>query len=179
MDYNLLNEEIRQASPFDLHRLRVLIDHLLDDPKTIQRVRSQLRVGMVSSYFDPESNRMIEVTIDRIKRTNVDATEVESGRGWNLPIYMLNLEQVSIEVAPATTGTLDRNSLSVGDLVGFRGSDGELIYGEVIKLNPKRCKVRTQDGIWNVYYRSLFPVIDGEQGARYRIIDMGSQQSLL
>ena len=173
MDYNLLNEEIRQASPFDLFRLQVLIGQLLNDPKTLQRVRGQLREGMVVSYFDAGKNALVEVEITRVKRSNVDATETASGKRWDLPIYMLNLEQVPTEVAPETTGTLDRNSLSVGDPVGFRGREGELIYGEVVKLNPKRCKVRTPDGLWNVYYQSLFPVIDGEQGARHRIIDMG------
>lgn len=179
MDYNLLNEEIRQASPFDLYRLSVLIDQLLSDPQTTLRVRSQLHPGMVTSFFDPDRNCMVDITITQVKRTNVLATELESGKRWNLPVYMLNLEQVPTEVAPATTGTLDRSSLSVGDPVGFRGRDGELIYGEVIRLNPKRAKVRTPDAVWNVYYRSLFPVIDGEQGASNRIIDMGAQKSLL
>ncbi|HIJ22477.1 MAG: hypothetical protein HON68_12270 [Gammaproteobacteria bacterium] len=179
MDYNLLNEAIQDASPFDLFRLRILIDHLLDDPQTILRVRNQLRPGMVTSFFDPDKNCMVDVTITVVKRTHVLATELESGKRWNLPIYMLNLEQVVTEVAPTTTGVLDRNSLSVGDPVGFRGRDGTLIYGEVVKLNPKRAKIRTPDVIWNVYYRSLFPVIDGEQETRHRIIDMEPQQSLL
>lgn len=179
MNYNTLIEELKQASPFDLYRLRVLIDNLLDDKERIKALRRQLKPGMVCSYFDPEKNRLVDVTITRVKQSNVNATEVESGKRWNLPIYMLNLEQVPIEVEPANKGTLDRNSLSVGETVGFKGRGGENIYGVVVKLNPKRAKVRTPDGIWLVYYRSLFPVIDGEQGAHHRIIDMGEQQSLL
>ncbi len=174
MNYNTMIEELRQASPFDLFRLRVLIGNLLSDKERIKAVRRQLRPGMVCSYFDTDTNRLVDVTITRVKQSNVDVTEVESRKRWDLPIYMLNLEQVPVEVAPASKGTLDRNSLSVGDVVGFRGRDGENLYGEVVKLNPKRVKVRTPDGIWLVYYRSLVPVIDGEQGARHRIIDMGS-----
>ncbi len=176
MDYNLLNEAIQQASPFDLFRLRVVIDNLLDDPERIASIRRQLQPGMVCGYFDAARNQMVDVRITRVKRSNVDVVEVESGKRWNMPIYMLNLEQAPTEITPTSQGTLDRNTLAVGDPVGFRGRDGELIYGVVLKLNPKRCKVRTPDAIWNVYYRSLFPVIDGEQDRGFRYIDHEPEQ---
>ena len=37
------------------------------------------------------------------------------------------------------------------------------MFGAVIKLNPKRAKIRTSQGIWAVPYSMLFTIIDGEQ----------------
>ena len=174
MNYNNLLHDLKQASPFELFRLRILMDTIMESPEQIQKMRRQLREGMVVDYFDAEANRLVAVEIKQVKRTRVSATEVESGKKWALPFYMLNLEDIPVESEAADRATLDRNSLSVGDSIGFNGCDGQILYGEIIKLNPKRAKVRTTtDGIWNVYYQSMIPIIDGEQGARHRIIDMG------
>jgi hypothetical protein len=47
--------------------------------------------------------------------------------------------------------------------VGFTGKDGSELFGAVIKLNPKRAKIQTRQGIWAVPYSMLFTIIDGEQ----------------
>jgi hypothetical protein len=37
------------------------------------------------------------------------------------------------------------------------------LFGAVIKLNPKRAKIQTRQGVWAVPYSMLFTIIDGEQ----------------
>jgi hypothetical protein len=37
------------------------------------------------------------------------------------------------------------------------------LFGAIIKLNPKRAKIQTRQGVWAVPYSMLFTIIDGEQ----------------
>ena len=53
-------------------------------------------------------------------------------------------------------------STKIGDQVGFTAGDGDELFGIVTKLNPKRAKIQTGQGIWAVPYSMLFTVINSD-----------------
>ena len=76
---------------------------------------------------------------------------------------LINLQGIDTSIAPKKySGGLDRNSLKVGDRVGWHSKLGHDLYGVVEKLNPKKALVRLGNGEqWTVSYSLLFLVMDG------------------
>ena len=164
MDYDLLLNELRNASLFDLYRLQEAIGGLLEDPLRQEMAKRQLRAGMETSFFDSRDNRLVPVRVLQIRKSRVLAEELETGKRWTIPVYMFNLQGEVPDISPRHHSVLDRLTLHVGDRVGFRGRDGRETMGKVVKLNPKRAKIATGDTVWNVPYEMLFPVIEGDRG---------------
>ncbi|MEN8108877.1 MAG: hypothetical protein ABFS22_12850 [Pseudomonadota bacterium] len=162
MDYDLIVSELQKASAFDLYRLHAAIGQLLDDPARLAATKRQLRPGMEVTYFDAQENRLIPVQVLEIRRTRVAIQELQTGKRWTAPLYMINIEGTDTDIAPKKN-RVDRLSLKIGDQVGFTGKDDSELFGTVIKLNPKRAKIQTGQGVWAVPYSMLFTVIDGEQ----------------
>ena len=162
INYNLILAELQKASAFELYRVQAAIRKLLDDPKRLTAIKRQLRPGMEITYLNEQENRLIPARLLEVRKTRAAIQDLESGKRWTIPLYMINLQQADIHIAPQQ-GNVDRLSLRIGDTVGFEGRDGQELFGEVIKLNPKRAKIKTAQGIWNVPYSMLFTVIDGEQ----------------
>lgn len=98
-----------------------------------------------------------------LRRTRALIEDLETGKRWTTPLYMLDVEGGAQDLAPLRPG-IDRLSLRIGDTVGFTDRNARERMGTVIKLNPKRTKVRTDDAVWTVPYGMLFPVIEGETG---------------
>jgi hypothetical protein len=140
----------------DLYRLQSAIGYLLDDPVRLNAVKRQLRPGMEITYFEPQENRLIPARVLEIRRTRVAIQELPTGKRWTVPLY------ADTDITPKKNH-VDRLSLKIGDQVGFTGKDGSELFGAVIKLNPKRAKIQTSEGIWAVPYSMLFTIIDGEQ----------------
>lgn len=67
-------------------------------------------------------------------------------------------------IASQKRQALDRNSLRVGDRVGFKDRQGQERFGQVVKLNPKSASVQVDALRWRVGYALLLPVIDGALG---------------
>jgi hypothetical protein len=153
---------LQKASAFDLYRLQSAIGHLLDDPLRLNAIKRQLRPGMEITYFEPQENRLIPVQVLEIRRTRVAIQELQTGKRWTVPLYMINIEGTDTDITPKKSH-VDRLSLKIGDQVGFAGKDGSELFGAVIKLNPKRAKIQTRQGVWAVPYSMLFTIIDGEQ----------------
>ena len=162
MDYELIVSALQKASAFDLYRLQSAIGHLLDDPLCLNAIKRQLRTGMEITYFEPQENRLIPAQVLEIRRTRVAIQELSTGKRWTVPLYMINIEGADTDITPKKNH-VDRLSLKIGDQVGFSGKDGGELFGVVIKLNPKRAKIQTRQGIWAVPYSMLFTIIDGEQ----------------
>ncbi len=163
MDYDLLLEELRTASLFDLYRLQEAIGKLLDDPMRQELAKSKLSPGMETSFFDPQVNRLMPARVIQVRKSRILVEELLTGKKVTVPVYMFNLAGEQPDLTPRRKN-VDRLTLKVGDQVGFRQNDGRELMGKVIKLNPKRAKIMTEEGVWNVHYEILFPVIEGEQG---------------
>jgi hypothetical protein len=163
MNFNQIISELQQASLFDLYRLHAAIGKRLDDPSRLQALKRQLKPGMDITYFHVQENRLIAARILEIRKTRVTVKERDTGKRWTIPLYTINLQSTDTDISPQR-GQVDRLSLKIGDSVGFKCRDGQEIFGTVVKLNPKRAKVKTRYDIWAVPYSLLFRVIDGEQG---------------
>ena len=162
MDFDLIVSQLDQATAFDLYRLHAAVGRLMDDPRRLDAIKRSLHPGMEVSYFDARKNRLFPARILEIRRTRAVVQPVPTGERWAVPMFAINLQGAHTDIAPGKTG-LDRLLLKIGDAVGFPDKDGNDRFGQVIKLNPKRAKIDTGQGVWAVPYSMLFPVVDGER----------------
>ncbi len=173
MNYDTLLKEIQKASLFDLFRINAIIYNEIDNPERIRRVKMLLKPGMRISYFEPADNRVWDAVVLELKRTRLLVENISSRKKWSIQYAAVNLAgaDTAITVSHAAE-TLDRNTLKVGDTVGFRHDNTEL-YGTVIKLNPKRAKIQVSEKeIWTVSYPLLFKVIEGNSRNTPGVIDV-------
>jgi len=162
MDYNHLASELEKASLFDLWRLNCVIRNLLENPQKLDAIKKNLHKDQKISYFESAENRLVEATVIRIKQKQVLVRNKHDSQQWNIPFYMVNLDSADTSIQPQSTNKLDRQSLQVGSLVGWRTKNGDDQYGKIIKLNPKLAKIHTaKDEVWRVHYSLLFAVTDG------------------
>jgi hypothetical protein len=169
MNYSEILQELNNASMFELYRLQQAIRRSLEDPARIRKVKDSLRVGQDIGYFDAEENRLIEASILELKRTRALVKNRHDGKLWNIPFYLINIDQADVTIS-SPTGKLDRNSLRVGDKVAFRDRNGNELFGEVIKLNQKTAGVLVGTIPWKVGYRLLSSIIEGELGSDTNVI---------
>lgn len=165
MDFSKIAEEMKRASLFDLHRLQVAINHQLENPQRIDKIRRNLKPGQVVSYFDSGENRSVEAEIIKLKRTRLLVENIHDKQRWNIPFYWINLDRVDTDIVLPTRRGVEKSQLKVGDMVGFQDKQNNDVYGEVIRLNPKTATIVTNTNAkWRVGYGFLYLVIEGEKG---------------
>lgn len=162
-DFNTILDQIEPWSLFEVHRLRSALGKLVDDPSRNEAIKRQLKIGMRISYFCSDKNTLVEAIIEEVRKTWASVINVEDGKKWNIKFYLINLQGIDTRIAPKKySDGLDRNSLKVGDRVGWHSKLGYDLYGVVEKLNPKKALVRLGNGEqWTVSYSLLFLVMDG------------------
>jgi hypothetical protein len=161
MNYAAILEALGQASLFQLYRLSAAINNQLDDPVRIAAVKRALRVGQTVRWFDSTENRLVEARLLQINRTRAEVQNLVDGKHWTIQFYLIDLDGQDVAIPPQQRRVLDRNSLRVGDRVGFRDRQGRERFGQVAKLNQKSASVRVDAMVWRVSYGLLMPVIDG------------------
>ena len=166
MDYTTILQELNKASLFDLHRLQSAIYQELLNPKRIEQIKAQLKIGQPISYFDPQSNSLVDAVILKIQITRCLVRNIKDQKTWNLPFYYLNLDDVDPDIKPARNDVgIPKNTLKVGARVGFKDKQNNDLFGEVIRLNPKTATIKINEhSQWLVHYNHLFRVIEGEIG---------------
>lgn len=165
MDYPEIIKALETASTFDLYRLQVAIGHLLEEPKRLKAIKRRLKPGQEITYFDRGENRLVEARVIKLKQTRLSVERNDNQERWDIPFYWVNLENVETEppFSPNLVG-LDKSQVRVGDRVGFETRAGEILYGEVIRLNRKTVTLVVDgEGQWRVAYGFLFPVIEGQE----------------
>lgn len=162
-DINSIFKQLEFLSLFELSRLRCAISMVLDDPARNEAIKYHLKIGMKITYFSSDKNDLIEATVVDIRKTRASVINTADGTKWNIKFYVINLQGIDATITPKkSSGGLDRNSLKVGDRVGWNSKLGYELYGIVEKLNPKKALVRLGDGEqWTVSYSLLFLVMDG------------------
>ncbi len=164
MDYSKLIDELKQASLFDLYRLRVAITHQLENPQRINEIKSRLRLGQIVTYFDTRENRLIEAEIIKLKQTKVLVKNLHDGGLWNMPFYWINMDNVDTDIGASSGKGVEKSELKVGDTVRYQDRQNRDVYAEVIRLNRKTATVvTTSKGQWRVPYSYLHLIIDGVQ----------------
>lgn len=159
---NQVYDDVEKLSLFDLKRLSSAIYNLLEDPKRNLAVKKCLKVGMTIYYESPEQE-LIEAVILDVRKTMATVKRVSDNSRWDIYLFSINLNgQDLISTPKRQSGNLDRNSLKIGDRVGYHSKNGNDVFGVIQKLNPKKTVVLLNDGqIWNVPYGLLFLVMDG------------------
>lgn len=167
MNYSKIVEELQNASLFDLYRLNVAINRLLENPQALESIRVQLRPDQLITYFDGAENREIEARVIKLKQTRVLVENLHDNQRWNIPLYYVNLAKVDTALTvPSNHAGIDKNQLKIGDRVMFLGRQNDELYGEVTRLNRKTATIVLDDGSgWRVPYRFLSLVIEGERTA--------------
>ena len=164
MDYTSILQELNKASLFDLHRLQSAIYRELLNIDRLEHIKSRLKIGQPITYFDSQTNRLIDAVILKIHKTRCLVRNTDDRKNWNIPFYFINLDEVETDIRPQRNAVgIPKISLKVGAKVGFKDRSNNELFGEVIRLNPKTATIRTnKNGEWLVYYKNLFSVLDGE-----------------
>ena len=164
VDINRLYSEIEKLSLFDLKQLNRVIYNLLEDPERNLAAKRLLKPGMKISYFSSTEQKMMDAIVLEIKNTRVTVQNILDNKKWHIYVSSINLEGKDTFISPKReSGKLDRNSLKIGDRVGFASNKiGEDLFGVIKKLNPKNAVVEVSSGgKWNVHYSFLFLITDG------------------
>ena len=119
MDYSKIIEELKQASLFDLYRLKVAINQQLENPRRLSEIKKSLRSGKIISYFDDTENRLIEAKVIKLMRTRLLVENIDDQQQWEIPLYYVNLDEVNTDIIGSSRKGLDKGQLKIGDLVGF------------------------------------------------------------
>lgn len=167
MDFTEIAEELESASLFEIYRLSCLINSMLDNPQKTNALLKNLNIGQEIQYFDEDKNCLIDCILLEKKKKKVRLKEKISGKIWTMPVYFLNLEKIDVSVNTGRKNehNYDRNSFQVGEEVWFHNkSKGVDMYGNIIKLNPKRAliQIKDMDERWFVYYSNIHKLIEGE-----------------
>lgn len=153
------------ASAFELYRLNVAIQHMLDDPKRMLAIKRNVHVGQEIEYFDSRQNTPVKARLLACNKTRVLVQNLVDGKRWTLPYYWLNVEQAETVIATSKGKGLQRHEIGIGDTLGFVASQDQLErYGKVIRLNPKTVTLDCKIEVWKVSYSQLFKVINAEVG---------------
>ena len=160
MNYSEILQSLQQASSFDLYRLKVAISLQLESSERIQSIRDQLSVGQEVEIFNESENKAEMAVISKFNPTTVAIILKADQSRWRVPYYWINLEGADVRLKNNAKKGIERSTLAIGDIVGFRSREGHEVYGEIIRLNPKTVTIKTEHGDWRASYSLLFPVID-------------------
>lgn len=160
MNYSEIVNALNNATGFDLFRIKVAIEKMLDDPVRILEVKKSLRKGQQIQYFEPNENTVVEAIILEFKRTRVLVKNIEDGARWIIPYYYVNIGMVDTGITKSSgRNGLDRNEVKVGDRIGFVDRENNDRYGEVVRLNQKTVTLNCDGEKWRVSYSLLFKII--------------------
>jgi hypothetical protein len=163
MDYSQILAALRQASAFDLYRLRAAIDRTLDQPDWMVAVQSRLRVGQTVSYFDPPTNRAHSGQLLELRRKQAVVLDEATRRRWLISYAAINLDNADVEVREQPRQGLGRNEVAVGDTVGFVDREQRERSGQVVRLNDKTVTLISNGQQWRVSYALLHRIVEGSR----------------
>ena len=106
---------------------------------------------------------MVEAVVLDVRKTMATVRKVVDNTRWDIYLFSIDLQGRDTIIPPKRqSGKLDRNSLKIGDRVGYHSKESSDVFGVVKKLNPKKAVITLNNGeIWNVPYSLLFLVMDG------------------
>jgi hypothetical protein len=164
VDFTEIMQLLKNASPYDLYRIKVAIQNEIEKPEHIRAMRECFAIGDKVSYFDSDKNALIDAIVLEKNPKNVVLKNLCDQQRWNTPYYMINLTGKKSDIHAHHKERPTKNNFKVGDCVGFN-NDGQQCNGTIIKLNHKTASMITRDGKrWRVGYGLLFKILDGEKG---------------
>ncbi len=165
MDYTSTLKALQDASAFDLYRLRAAIDRVLDQPDWIAAVQARLRVGQTLEYFDPQTNRAHSGQLLEMRRKQAVVLDIDRQQRWLISYAAINLAGADVEIREQPKQGLSRQSVAVGERVGFIDQQQQQRSGKIVRLNDKTVTLSVGQQKWRVAYSLLHRVMDGEAEA--------------
>jgi len=164
MNYSEILLALDKASAFDLYRLQMAIDNMIDEPKRMIEIKMALRLGQEIEHYDASSNRMEPAIVEKIKQTKAVVKNLRDGKRWQIPLCAINLQGIDTDIVHPQTEGLSKNELSVGDIVGFIDRSGAEQHGRIVRLNQKTVTIESDHKGWRVSYALLHKVIELDRG---------------
>jgi hypothetical protein len=162
VDFTEVMQLLKNASPYDLYRIKVAIENEIEKPAHIMAMRECFAIGDNVSYFDSDKNALINAIVLEKKQKNVLLKNLCDQQRWNIPYYMINLTGKESDIHIKYKEKPTKNNFKIGDCVGFN-NDGKQCIGTITKLNHKTASLITRDNKgWRVGYSILFKILDGE-----------------
>lgn len=160
MNYTDILSSLSQASAFDLFRLRAAIDRVLDQPGWMTAVQARLCVGQAIEYFDPQANRSFKGHLLETRRKQAVVLDMETQKRWLISYSAINLDGADVEIREQPNQGLSRQSVAVGDVVGFVDRDRQQRSGKILRLNGKTVTLQVGHQQWRVAYSLLHRVVE-------------------
>lgn len=156
-----LEDIMNSASLFELHRLSVAFQNACEQPERIKEIKNSFQINTIIYYYDKISNTLVSAKVLAKKQKYVFVQNCSDLCQWKIPYYLLQLGGGSVKLS-GPGKKLDKESLSVGDTVGFN-KEGEHIVGRIERLNQKTVTLITNHNQhWRVAYCHLYTIVDGE-----------------
>jgi len=162
MNFDSILDTLKQASGFELYRLRAMLDRVLDDPKWIIAVQKQLRIGQQINYYEDSSNTELTGQVLEFRRKHVVVRDVATQKRWLIPYTSINLGGADVKIREADRAGLSRHEVAVGETVGFIDSEHRQRHGKIIRLNDKTVTLECDGQKWRVSYSYLHWVLDSD-----------------
>jgi len=163
VNFSGILDALKQASAFELYRLRAAIDRLLADPHWIAAISRQLKRGQRIEFFDARENRLRPGLVLEMRRTQLMVLETESAQRWLIDYAAINLDGTDIHIRERPAQGLGRQEVAVGDVVGFQDRDGGQRSGEITRLNDKTVSILCDGQRWRVAYALLHRLIESDR----------------
>lgn len=166
MDFPDVVEALREASGFDLYRLRAAMDRTLVQPRWIVVAATQLRIGQTVQYFSDSDNALRAAKVLELRRKRVLVLDQQSARRWLIDYAAINLAGVDVAIREQPARGLGQHEVAVGDTVGFQDREGRQRGGQIVRLNDKTVTLRCGGQNWRVGYGLLHRLIDSNSSDR-------------
>lgn len=172
MNYTDTVASLNQASAFDLFRLRAAIDRVLDQPGWMAAVQSRLRIGQAVDYFDSQANRAFKGQVLELRRKQAVVLDLATQKRWLISYAAINLDGADVEIREQPKQGLGRNSVSVGDVVGFVDRNQQQRSGRIVRLNDKTVTLLCNQQQWRVAYGLLHRVVESSANSG-EVLELG------
>jgi hypothetical protein len=162
VNYAAILEALRQATDFELFRLRAAIDRALADPHRVNATRRRVHRGQRVQYFDPRTNRVHDGLVLEMRNSTVIVQDAERTLHLQLDYAALNLDHADTVIRERGSVGLSRQEVAVGDDVGFQDRDGSQRRSIVQRLNDKTVTLDCDGHRWRVGYSLLHRMINAD-----------------
>ncbi len=162
MNFDSILDTLKQASGFELYRLRAMLDRVLDDPKWIIAVQKQLLIGQQINYYEDSSNTELTGQVLEFRRKHVVVRDPATNKRWLIAYTAINLGGADVKIREADRAGLSRHEVAVGEVVGFIDGEHRQRHGKIIRLNDKTVTLECDGQKWRVSYSYLHWVLDSD-----------------
>ena len=125
---------LEKSSLFEIFQLSTVISNELENHNRIAAVRKTFQEGDIIDYFDESTRTIISALVLAKKNKYVSVQNCADQQRWKIPYYVIKTDDREFDFSQSGKG-LTKNTLKVGDWVGFN-HDGKEIIGLLFELLP-------------------------------------------